>query len=272
MVHCAMLSDKFVIIGSYAAHFHIPEYRLPQDLDILVHPDNQHLIRDLYKNTFDRVEPAWYGPSSQWILDHTEGEYPSLDTLYTIKAAQLKFDVKWDKTSNDVIDFQKRGCQVIPELFDLLLQDFTAFHGRRWAKLEGKDNKTFFEDAVKRKYVHDSIHEAVAYYDRPLYESILTGKGVSCSRKKFESLSHDDQIRLAKEEIFVTALERFLIPQNFKFSSQRAYWLSLKKFVTTMSSGWMSKFLIDNFLELSYNKDQYTDKFNQNRHKLIENK
>jgi hypothetical protein len=245
---------------------------MPKDLDILVKPANRNIPElDHYRSIYPRVECAWYGPSSQVILDATNGEYPSLEVLYTIKAAQLKFDIFWDKTSNDVIYFQKMGIALNEELFGLLLKDFTDFHGRRWARLEGKDNKTFFEDAVNRKYVHDTIHEAVAYYDRPLYESISTGKGVSCSKKKFKALSHEDQIKLAKEEIFVTALERFLIPKDFKESSHRAYWRSLKKFVTTMSSGWMSKFLIDNFLELSYNTDDYVARFKQNTHKLKEN-
>jgi hypothetical protein len=123
-------------------------------------------------------------------------------------------------------------------------------------------------DAVSRKYVHDTIHDAVAYYERPLYEKILTGQGVECDVSLIYALPEEDQIRLAKEEIFVTALERFLVPNDFRFSQNRAYWLSLKKFVTTMSSGKMSKFLIDNFSKLAYNKDDYVSKFKQNEHKL----
>jgi len=154
-------------------------------------------------------------------------------------------------------------------LYKLAFTDFKALYGKRWASLKGKDSKTFFEDAVKRKYVHDTIHEAVAYYERPLYERILTGKGVECSQEKFEALSHEDQLKLAKEEIFVTSLERFLITSDFKFSSHRGYWLSLKKFVCSMSSGWMSRFLIDNFEKLAKNNDDYVAKFKQNKEKLI---
>lgn len=256
---------NYTIIGSVATKHWIPEYREPKDLDVLTPVENH---KSFTYDTTLRIEPAWYGDSSQWILDNTEGEYASLETLYTIKAAQLKFDVFWDKTASDVIFFQKRGIKLNEELFKMCLKDFTQRHGKRWAKLKGKDSTTFFEDAVKRKYVHDTIHDAVAYYDSPLYEHILTGEGVQCSKEQFDALTHDDQIKLAKEEIFVTALERFLIPQEFKESSKLAYWRSLKKFVTTMSSGWMSKFLIDNFNELSYNTDDYVGKFNQNQDRL----
>ena len=264
--------NKWVIIGSTAALVWDAFYRKPKDLDILCHPDNRdqvsslEAIKMLSKRT--RIEYSWYGPSSQYILDNTEGAYASEETLYTIKAAQLKFDIFWDKTANDVIYYQKKGIKLNETLFKLLIKDFTAFHGKRWAKLKGKDNKTFFVDAVKRKYVHDTIHEAVAYYEKPLYEKILTGKGVECDVNLIYDLPKEDQIRLAKEEIFVTALERFLIPHDFKFSQNRAYWQSLKKFVTTMSSGKMSRFLIDNFSKLAYNEDNYVSKFNQNKHKL----
>ncbi len=263
------MNNKYVIIGSTAAKWQDRSYRDPKDLDILCRPEIQENIKLLCQALdHKRVECAWYGPSSQYILDNTEGAYASEETLYTIKAAQLKFDVFWDKTASDVVDFQKRGIKLDEKLFRMLLKDFTAFHGKRWAKLKGKDNKSFFVDAVSRKYVHDTIHDAVAYYDRPLYEKILTGQGVECDVSLIYNLPEEDQIRLAKEEIFVTALERFLIPNDFRFSQNRAYWLSLKKFVTTMSSGKMSKFLIDNFSKLAYNKDDYVSKFKQNTHKL----
>jgi len=263
------MNNKYIIIGSAAAKYWNPNYREPMDLDILCHPEIQENIKlsnQPYREK--RIECSWYGPSSQYILDNTDIMYASEETLYTIKAAQLKFDVFWDKTANDVIDYQRRGIRLNQELFNLLIKDFTEFHGKRWANLKGKDNQTFFQDAVTRKYVHDTIHDAVAYYDRPLYEKILTGKGVECDVNLIYDLPEEDQIRLAKEEIFVTALERFLIPKDFKFSQNRAYWLSLKKFITTMSSGKMSKFLIDNFSKLSYNADDYVTTFRQNEHKL----
>jgi hypothetical protein len=258
-----MTKNSYTIIGSVAAKFHFPEYREPRDLDVLTEePFNSSEYPD------KRVETAWYGASSQWILDHTEGPYASPEVLYTIKAAQLKFNVFWEKTASDVIFFQRKNIPIIDELFVLCLADFKKLHGARWAKLKGKNSTTFFQDAVTRKYVHDSIHDAVAYYEEPLYQKILTGEGVQCSQDKFLSLDHEDQLKLAKEEIFVTALERFIIPADFAESRQRAYWMSLKKFVTTMSSGWMSRFLIDNFEKLAYNTDDYISKFKQNQNKL----
>lgn len=256
-----------IIIGSTAAKKHFPDFREPKDLDVLERPEKQAALKASHKGE-RRLECYYYGTSSDYLLDKGE-EYASPEQLYTLKAAHFKFDVHWEKTASDIIFFQRKGVKLDEELYRLAFADFKALYGKRWASLKGKDSKTFFMDAVKRKYVHDSVHETVKYYERPLYESILTGEGVQCSKEKFEALSHEDQIKLAKEEIFATALERFLVPSEFKFSANRAYWLSLKKFVTTMSSGFMSKFLIDNFEKLAKNNDDYVGKFHKNKEKLI---
>jgi hypothetical protein len=258
-----------VIIGSAAAKKHFPNFRDAKDLDVLERPEKQLALKEAYKGE-RRLECYYYGPSTDYLLDrYEEGSHLFPCALYTLKAAHFKFDVHWEKTASDIIFFQREGVKLDEALYKLAFADFKALYGKRWASLKGKDSKTFFEDAVKRKYVHDSLHETVKYYERPLYESILTGEGVQCSKEKFEALSHEDQLKLAKEEIFVTGLERNLIPTDFKFSANRAYWLSLKKFIISMSSSWMSKFLIDNFSKLAKNNDDYVTKFKQNKHKLI---
>lgn len=258
-----------VIIGSTAAKKHFPNFRGAKDLDVLERPEKQLALKESYKGE-RRMECYYYGPSTDYLLDrYEEGSHLFPCALYTLKVAHFKFDVHWEKTASDIIFFQREGVKLDETLYKLAFADFKALYGKRWASLKGKDSKTFFQDAVKRKYVHDSVHEILAYYERPLYERILTGEGVQCSREKFEALSYEDRLKLAKEEIFVTAVERFLEPSDFKFSAHRAYWLSLKKFIISMSSGFMARFLIDNFEKLAKNNDDYVSKFKQNKHKLI---
>lgn len=250
-----------MIFGSTAAKFWFPDFREPKDIDTL----------DKEGKMTQKAQSYWFGTSSQYIIDNHVGHcYVNPQFLYTIKAAHAKWNIHWDKTMSDIVFFQRKGLQIHDELYRLLMVDFTVLHGKKWASLEGQDSKTFFEDAVKRKYVHDTIHDAVAYYDRPLYERILKKDdgSVGCSKEKFFSLSHQEQLQLIKEEVFVTALERFLVPEDFCFSQQRAYWLSLKKLITTMSSGWFSKFIIENYSLLAINRDNYVAKFNDNKDKL----
>lgn len=252
---------KTLIFGSTAAKHWFPDFRDPKDLDTLSPESLMEKDRQNY----------WYGDSSQWVIDNNvDDRFVDKDTLYAMKAAHFNWDVHWDKTAYDILFFQKKGLVLKHDLYKMFLKDFKAFYGARWASLKDKTSTTFFEDAVIRKYVHDSIHEAVAYYDAPLYFRILKNEtSVECSREKFEELSHSDKLKLVREEIFVTALERYLVPNNMRYSKQRAYYQSLKKLTTTMSSGWFSLFIIENFSQLTMHEDDYVQKFLDNENKLI---
>jgi hypothetical protein len=92
----------------------------------------------------------------------------------------------------------------------------------------------------------------------------LVYEGVSCSKKGFDKLSYDDKLNLVREEVYVTALERWLIPHDFKFSKIEAYQKALKKLATTMSSGWFKFFILTNIDVLRNDRDfSYIDKFKQ---------
>lgn len=167
----------------------------------------------------------------------------------------------------DILFLQSKGCKIDEDIYYSLVKGWRKVHGREAAPLKGRTSSEFFSDAVNRVYDHDSIHDAVAFYDEPLFFKIRPSEGsVECSKDLFNALSHGDKIKLAREEIYVTALERFVIPLNW--GPITAYGVSLKKFVTTMSSNWMSLFLIENFRELMVNDYDYIGRFNLNKHKL----
>lgn len=182
-----------MIFGSTAAKFWFPDFREPNDLDTL---QKESVVTP-------NAQSYWYGESSEFIIKNNKHpEYVDAEFLYTIKAGHAHWNIHWDKTMADIVFFQNKGLKIHTELFNLLIKDFAAFHGVRNASLKGKNSKTFFEDAVPRKYIHDSIHEAVAFYERPLYERILKSAGsVECYRDKFEELSLQDRQRLVKEEV-----------------------------------------------------------------------
>lgn len=149
-----------IIIGSTAAKKHFPNFREPKDLDVLERPEKQDALKKNYSGP-QRLECYYYGASSDCLLNSGQ-EYATAQQLYTLKAAHFKFDVHWEKTASDIIFFQREGVKMDEELYKLAFADFKALYGKRWASLKGKDSKTFFMDAVKRKYVHDSIHNALA--------------------------------------------------------------------------------------------------------------
>ena len=254
-----------LIFGSIAAKYWYSDFRDPisGDIDYISHE----------KIKTREEEHHHFGPSFDWILENNkDSAYVDPNILANLKYAHLGWQGNWwQKTANDVIWFQLKAKErpelaFDPDLYKMFVKDFTALYGRRWAKMQGRDSKTFFQDKVDRKYVHDTIHDAVAYYDRPLYMEILkdSSGSVVCSEEKFNALSERQKLELAKEEIFVTALERWLVPEDFKISPRRAYAAALKKFATTMSAGWMKRYIISHFAELSLNRDfDWIEKFKQ---------
>lgn len=243
-----------LVIGSQAMKHWFPELkRTPKDLDTISR--NAFMSKD--------IQTYWVD-SFQYILDHNKDDkYIDPDFLLTLKMSHFGWNIHWDKTMYDVLFLKERGCKVVKNLYDALVKDWIKVHGKQWASLKGKDSITFFEDAVTRKYIHDDIHDAVATYDKPLYESLIVD-GVNCSKIGFDKLSLDDKVLLVKEEIWVTALERYHIPSDFTCGHAMAYGNSLKKLATTMSSGWFKFFILDNFKLLTGCKDKtYIWKFKQ---------
>ena len=246
-----------MIFGSTAIKHHFPDFRDPKDLD--------RMDKD---GKMSKEEQAYWVPTFGELIEKSKNKkYLDPDFLLTIKASHANWNIHWDKTMFDILFLKRKGCKIIKPLYDKLVKDWKNVHGRMSAPLKGKTADTFFEDAVTRNYIHDDIHEAVAFYDTPLYTKILKSpetNSVECSKEKFDNLSKDDKVKLIKEEIFVTALERWIIPNNYDYSEGRAYNASLKKFVTTMSSGWISYWMIDNFEKLIKNKFPYVKKFKEN--------
>lgn len=238
-----------LIFGSTAMKHWFSESRKPKDLDY-ISPDLGLMEKD--------VQSYWI-PEFQEILDNNKDDtYVDAYYLAQIKYSHFGFDIHWEKTANDVIFFQRKGFKLDEVLYKKLHKGFTNLHGKRWASLKNKDSETFFQDAVERKYNHDDLHETVAVYDKPLYERILKNpetKSVECSKEKFDKLEFNDKLLLVQEEVWVTALERFLVPSNFTYGKNLAYHRSLKKLATSMSSGWFKMFIIANYQYLYKNTD-----------------
>ncbi len=248
-----------LIFGSTAAKHWFPDFpREPHDLDLISK-----------KGFMSKQEQHYFWPTFSELLEiNKDSEYLDPELLVTVKAAHMKFDVHWLKTAYDLVFFYQKGLRPNLELYRKLLKDFTETYSARWVSLKGKDSESFFKDAVKRVIPHDDLHLVCAYYERPLYERILKNpetKSVECCEKKFNLLSEEDKTLLVKEEVFATALERFLIPTNFRYGDNLAYSRSLKKLVTTMSGdSWFSRWMIFNYDKLQKNNDwNFIKKFKQ---------
>jgi hypothetical protein len=251
---------KKLIFGSTALKHWFPDYPYePKDLDLITQDKTKEKRVDKY-----------YDPALQIILENNKDSvYIDPDLLLTLKAAHANWLIHWEKTMAHILFLKSKDLKINKPIYLKIKKEFKKIHGRENAPLKNKNAAEFFSDKVSRKYNHDDLHQAVAYYEEPLFFRILDrSDSVECREDKFEQLSYEDKIKLAKEEIFVTALERYLIPTDFRYNRRKAYNESLRKFVTTMSTGWMSYFLIDNFQELLYKQERYDELFLKNKNKV----
>lgn len=217
---------KQLIYGSCALKFWFPESRIPSDVDII------------------SPEHDWI-PAFEYLLEHNKhNQFVDPDFLYTIKVSHAAWDIHWDKTIKDIAFLKNNRCTLDKEFYNLLYSDWCIQHKNKKVKLDVK-NDEFFKPIVKRKFDHDWLHEQLCFYDRPLNESIRKDlSSPMCDEKMFDTLEFSAKIQVAVEEIRVIATERFLL-QGEK-SLLRARYKAIKLLITSMTTGWFNRFLIEN--------------------------
>jgi hypothetical protein len=246
-----------ILVGSQAIKHWFSDFsRTPKDFDY---------ISD---------EPKAPGEDSHWNdgVAALAAKYPDPiacpDALATLKYSHAFWQIggpeNWKKHMFDYWFLTtKKGAKVDMDLFPALYDAFTKIHGPKRAKLS-EQNEMFFKKTVERKYVHDSLHEAMKFYDEPMFQKIKVDKSkAAVSRKMFEELSHEDQLKCALEEIYVVALERFLIPADFKMHPKSARQEALRLLITSMTKGFFAEFMVTNWNELfvANNDNSFVERF-----------
>lgn len=251
-----------VQIGSAAARFYFPDFpRDPADNDYF---GNEPVIR---KPMNLRTEMFYHPDLERWNW----GPRANRDELYTIKISHLFWPNHFPKHFKDAAFLQKKGCQFISELYELLYPIWVEHYGEKRAKLrKGTKPEEFFTSTVKRTYDHDSLHASIAYHDEPLYKAILAnGEAVAVDRDKFDTLSLEDKLRLAREEVYATALERKIIPSDYRCSSLNAYRWALEQTMTSYSKGWFPLFMALHAAELMEPDVDFVERHHENADRLI---
>lgn len=227
----------FLIVGSEAANFQFRgEWpRTPKDFDVFS-PD-----------AMDDTDVFW-APEFEELWGGQE-RFATIDELYTIKMSHIYWSLKngsWQKHKGDLIFMKKRGAKVIDSLHSTLYKVWEREYGKKIIDLN-QDKAMFFGDAVRRKYDHDSVHYSVSYFPHPMYTHFLKdGEEVAMDMQKVWSAPFDDQVRLFREEIYATALERKVIPSNYTISPMRAYQYALQLTITNLTKGRSARFIAEN--------------------------
>lgn len=244
------------LVGSLALVYHYGDEapRSPRDMDIFGDEE------------VENAEVFYHPDLEKW--NWAPMAYP--DELYTIKVSHAFWNLHgtWSKHMGDIVWMQRKGLKFIPELFDILYPIWEERYGKKKANLNAKP-EDFFNKNVHRVYDHDSIHRSIAYYDRPLFERILRdGHEVAVDKAKFEALSYEDKLKLVREEVYATALERQLIPSNYKSSPRAAYAWAMMKTVTSFSKGWFPLFIVLNYQDLYKPDVDYVKRHKENSDRL----
>lgn len=251
---------KLLVIGSQAIKHHYPDFpRKPKDNDAF------------YNNKVEGFETFWHPLLEKYVKEKEGWQFATPNELYTIKVSHAFWDLHgtWEKHMHDMMYLKDKGATLIPELYQILYQIWQEVHGKKKAKLN-VEAKDFFKKTVKRVYEHDSIHASIAYYKEPLFNKILKdGQQVAVSEEKFNQLPEVDKAKLVREEVYATALERILIPENYKHSPRHAYHLSLKNLITSYSKGWFPLWVVDNYKMLYKPDVDYVQLHISNKRKLI---
>lgn len=243
-------------IGSKAMKFWYPDFREPKDEDHFS-PDPNKPGDNFWHESFPDVWSA---------------EYPATPSqLYTIKVSHSPWDLHgtWEKHMHDILFLQAQGCSFDQKMYDILRPVWLEKHGKKRVNLNlTKDD--FFADAVNRKYDHDSLHDSVAYNEVPMYTRILKeGSDVLVDNSKFWAMSHEDKLMTIREEVYATALERWVVPSDYRVSPRAAYARAMKKSITSLFKGKWALFIVLNYTDLYKPDMDYVQQHKDKSHKLI---
>ena len=242
------------IIGSTALNHFYADWRLPQDLDIII-PEGELIP--------DGVDPITL-PVDLYRMFRSEHSHVVLDDLYTLKCSHLGFNSqegcipKWYKHKRDIIEMSRRGCKLNLPLYNALKEYWSETITNKGFLSLDKKKSDFFNDHVTYKYDHDYLHDLVSHPNKPVYTKCLVdGEQVRIDKNKFDILPQSDKIRMFKEEITVIAVERWLIPSGGSISWIDAYNRSLRKTTTTLTKSWATDFIVGNLGEFDRSDFSY---------------
>jgi hypothetical protein len=255
-----------LIIGSTAAKHWLPGWREPKDLDLFSDCGPTTDAR-----TVPHVDVFWHSSFADWLVSG-DLRMATLDELYTIKVSHSYWVLDngtWEKHMRDIVQLKQAGARLDLNLHTLLYKVWEEKHGKKKVNLDMTKDE-FFSDAVERIYDHDSIHYSVAYGDKPIYEAVFVdGQEIAMDMRKIKLLPHDECVKLFREEIYATALERWVIPSNYRVSPMLAYTRALKKTITSLTKGWSARFIVENYAEFRRPDIDYVAHHKSKSHLLI---
>ncbi len=192
-------------------------------------------------------------------------ELPSLNILYELKMSHrfLKNSPHFLKTMRDIQLMRSLGAQI--EHPEWLKEREKETYNYSHPKLSVSKDEFFKKDDGQVVYIydHDTIHIAMARFDKPAYEYFKPeGSQVLCDKKMFFDSPEEIKLASVVEEATVLALERSQIPYKGLVDPKWSYVYALQKISTSITSGWFREFCWSNYDKaLALYDEKYVEKF-----------
>lgn len=239
---------------------------------------------DNYKSVKMFMELNLNGPTMELPDLGVECRIADPPTLMAIKRSHLYYRHFWHKHAEDYTFLKSKGVTLDDDhkkAMKARMEERAARDNYKVAKSLDTTNEQFFarsDKSVNRKFIHDDLHQAVAYGDRALFEQLKYDTArAKLEYDLFEKLKHEDKLRLVKEEAYVIGLERIIIPEwytaftlekeglshklDYKSKALFAYKYAIMRISTDLTKGWFRDFAIENYSDLCQPDADYINKF-----------
>lgn len=258
---------RMMIVGSHALKALGVCNREPKDIDLWTDVDVSQMT-----SAQGKLDVFWHESLADIVPDSLHACLPSKDLMYTMKLSHSHWELpngSWNKHVYDMMQLKKAGAKLDMGAYKVLYKVWEELHGKKKMNLD-QDKTEFFDDAVRRMYDHDSLHDSVAFGDHPIYTEILKdGATVDVDPVKLWGMSHQRRVQLFVEEICVTALERIVVPKNYKCSPGAAYLWALRRTITSLTKGRSSRFILENMEEFIKPDPDYVKRHLANADRLV---
>lgn len=282
----------FVLTGSQALQFwQGKDFSDKSDYDIICSEEDlnsiglsfngkDQILKDGVEYISDKLlnNERMSGYYSAYIkLRKTDTYVKVMDTtgLYICKRSHLHRPIKF---ARHIMQFQEIRA-LNPYLNDLdreVLINRTKLTKEKFGDRTPKLNKTndeFFDDFVSKYYIHDELHEIMAFGDQPVYEKLKHNPDLAtCEKSLWLKLTYEEKNNCVTEEARVIALERFIIPKLILGQAHMpptfAFDKSLEKICTTLTSGYFRDWAIDHWSQIRNNQGDYLKIFENKKHVL----
>ena len=185
---------------------------------------------------------------------------PSLNLLYLTKRSHASLKINFAKHLFDLVRLKPKATafsegellyyEARKREFLERVAKFPSIFGAIACNDEVASNDKVLPALDQIRYASDDIRRAVAFRKgRPIVERCRRPNSAGIERDLYESLTRQDQLRLAQEEFFVTGIERFYM-SNRRLSKRDVYVRGLLKTTRDLFTGWFQDVCFDNMERL----------------------